>query len=81
MVGAQHGAGDHNTVEGLVVLGHELPVLHIIRVLPPLFPVLQLLGRDADVPDGGDQTDVEDLVLQPREGDRGFQFQVNGDAS
>ena len=56
--GAQPGAGEHHTVEGHVVLGHELPVLNILRVLPPLLPVLCVLGGDADVPDGGVKPDV-----------------------
>jgi hypothetical protein len=28
-------------------LGHELPVLDTVRLLPPLLPVLRVLGRDA----------------------------------
>ena len=81
LVGAQHGAGEHHAVEGHVILGHELPVLHVVRVLPPLLPVLRVLGGDADVPDGGVKPDVEDLVLEPLHGHRGSPLQVPGDAS
>ena len=58
---AQQGAGEHHAVEGNVVLGHELPVLHVVRVLPPQLPLRRVLRRDADVPDRGVEPYVEHL--------------------
>lgn len=44
-----------------IVLGHELVVSDVFRVLPPLLPLVSVVGRDADVPDGSIEPDVEDL--------------------
>jgi hypothetical protein len=36
-----------------IVLGHELEQLHIVRVEPPLPPLVRVVGRDRDVPVSG----------------------------
>jgi hypothetical protein len=53
-------------VEGDVVFGHELVVSDVVRVLPPLLPVLRVVGGDADVPDGGVEPNVKDLEKKIR---------------
>jgi hypothetical protein len=53
-------------VEGNIVFGHELVVSDVVRVLPPLLPVLRVVGGDADVPDGGVEPNVKDLEKKIR---------------
>jgi hypothetical protein len=48
-------------VKGNIVFSHELVVSDVVWVLPPLFPVLRVVGGDADLPDGGVKPNVEDL--------------------
>ena len=44
-----------------IVLGHELIVSDVFRVLPPLLPVISVVGRNADVPNGSVKPDIENL--------------------
>ena len=44
-----------------VSLGHELEVLDAVGVLPPLFPLVRVARRDADVADGRVEPHVEHL--------------------
>ena len=45
-------AGKDNSVEGHIVLGHELVQLHLPRVLPPLFPLICVASCDRQVAGG-----------------------------
>jgi hypothetical protein len=47
-----------------VVLSHELHQLHLLRVLPPLFPFWSVVGCDGEIPNGRIEPDVKDLVLK-----------------
>ena len=48
-------------MEGDIVLGHELPVLHVVGVLPPFLPVLRVVGCDAYVTNWGVEPNIEHL--------------------
>ena len=48
----QQRAGKDNGVEWHVVLGHELVQLHLLRVLPPLFPLICVASCDRQVAGG-----------------------------
>ena len=48
----QQRAGKDNSVERHVVLGHELVQLHLLRVLPPLFPLIRVASCDRQVAGG-----------------------------
>ncbi len=54
---------DELPVEGDIVLGHELVVSNVFRVLPPFLPFTSVVGGDADVTDGSVEPHVEDLKL------------------
>ena len=45
-VSPKQGAWKDNSVEGNVVLGHELVELHFLGVLPPLLPLISVAGSD-----------------------------------
>jgi len=45
-------AGKDNSVEGHIVLGHELIQLHLPRVLPPLLPLICVASCDRQVAGG-----------------------------
>ena len=68
-------------MERNIVLGHELPVLHIVRILPPPLPLLGVLSCDADVSDGGVKPDIEHLALVAIQWDWGTPLEVSRDAS
>ena len=60
---AKQGAGEDHAVEGDIVLGHELPVLNLLGILPPQLPVACVLGRDTDVPDRSIKPHIEYLKV------------------
>ena len=64
-----------------IVFSHELPVFHILRVLPPFLPLLGVLGSDADVANRGVEPDIEDLALVTVQRHRCPPFQVSRDAA
>jgi len=45
-------AGKDNSVEGHIVLGHELIQLHLLRILPPLRPLIRVASCDRQVAGG-----------------------------
>ena len=63
---AKQSAGEDNAVEGNIVLGHELPVLNLLGILPPQLPVARVLGRDTDVPDRSIKPHIEYLKVKFR---------------
>ena len=76
----QRGREDHS-VEGDVILPHELVKLDILRVLPPLLPLLGVSGSDGDIADWSVKPHIEDLVLHVLEWHWGSPLQVTGDAA
>ena len=40
------GTWEDDSVEGNVVLGHELVELNLLGILPPFLPVFRVAGRD-----------------------------------
>lgn len=60
-LGADDRRGKDNAVKRDVVLGHKLVELHLVGVLPPLLPLLGVVGRDGKVPNGGIKPDVKHL--------------------
>lgn len=68
-------------MEGDVVLAHELVELDVLRVLPPLVPLLlRVVGRDRQVADGRVEPHVEHLVLVLLDGNGRAPLEVAGDA-
>jgi len=72
-------------VEGCIVLTHELVELDLLRVLPPLSPVLivgsEVVACNRDVADWCIEPDIEDLVLIVVSWNRSAPLQVSCDAS
>ena len=50
-------------MEGDIVLGHELVISDVFRVLPPFLPLARVVGGDADVPDGSVEPHVKNLKI------------------
>ena len=50
-------------MEGDIVLGHELVISDVFRVLPPFLPLARVVGGDADVPDGSVKPHVKNLKI------------------
>jgi hypothetical protein len=46
IVSPQQRTGKHHGVEGNVVLGHELIVIHLLGILPPSLPLIRVARRD-----------------------------------
>ena len=46
---SNEGTGEHDSVEGDIVLGHELIELYLVRILPPFLPLLCVTGCDGEV--------------------------------
>ena len=67
-------------MERHIIISHELPVLHIVRVFPPLLPVFRVLRCDANITDGRVEPHVENLVLEALQRHLGAPHQVPGDA-
>jgi hypothetical protein len=69
-------------VEGYVVLAHELEELDILRVLPPLLPILFIVvGCNAEIANWSIEPDIENLVLVLLERNRSTPLQIASDAS
>ena len=73
--------GEDHTVEGHVVLAQELPQLHILRVAPPLLPLVCVVGSDRGVADASLEPHVENLVLVSLQRDGNTPLQVSGDTT
>ena len=79
---AKERAREYNTVEGDVVLAHELVELHVLRVLPPPLPAgVGVVGSDRQIADGGIIPHVEYFVLVVFPRDRRAPLQVACDAA
>ena len=50
-------------MEGDIVLGHELVISNVFRILPPFLPLARVVGGDADVTDGSVEPHVKDLEI------------------
>lgn len=82
ILGGEECAGEDDTVEGDVVLAHELVELHVLRVLPPPLPAgVGVVGSDRQIPDGGIIPHVEYFVLVVFPRDRRAPLQVACDAA
>jgi len=46
----KQGAWKDDSMEGNVILGHELVELHSLWVLPPLLPLVSVAGSDGQIP-------------------------------
>lgn len=68
-------------MEGNVILAHELVQLDILRVLPPLLPILGISSCDRRVTDRSIKPDIKHLALPTRQGDRGTPLQVTGNTT
>ena len=62
-------------MEGDVVFSHELEKLYFLWVDPPfLVLLLEVVGSDGDVADGGVEPDIEHLLSELLERDRNAPF-------
>lgn len=68
-------------MEGNVILAHELVQLDVLRVLPPLLPVIGIVGSNRGVTNRGIEPDIKDLTLPTRERDGGTPLQVTSNAT
>lgn len=68
LLGSNLRAWENHGVEGNIVFAHKLIELHVVWVLPPLFPIGGVSRSDAGVADGRVKPDVEHLALETREG-------------
>lgn len=68
-------------MEGHIVLAHELIEGNIIGVLPPLLPLVGIVGRDGRIADAGIKPHVNDLLLVARQGNRHTPLQISGDTA
>ena len=60
-LGSNQGGREDDAVERHVVLGHELVELHLLGILPPLLPLLRVVGCDGEVADGRIKPHVKHL--------------------
>lgn len=68
-------------MESQVILSHELVQLHVLSVLPPLLPLVAVVGGDRDVADGGIEPNIEDFVSILFERHGSSPLQVAGNTS
>lgn len=68
-------------MERNIVLAHELVELHLIRVLPPLFPLRGVVGGNRKITDRSIEPDVKHLVPESIQRDGYAPFEVTRDAS
>ncbi|KAI3479573.1 hypothetical protein L1887_58385 [Cichorium endivia] len=69
VLAADEARGEDDGVEAHVVLAHELVELDVVRVLPPLLPLVGVVCGDARVADGRVEPHVQHLVLHALDGD------------
>ena len=55
--------------------------IYILRIHPPLLPVLGIISRNGNIANGSIKPDVEDLVLISLERDGGTPLEVSGNAT
>jgi hypothetical protein len=51
-------------MERHIVFTHELVQFHLRGILPPLFPVRNVFGGDADIADGSIEPDIKHFVSE-----------------
>ena len=68
-------------MECRVVFAHELVQLHVLLVLPPLLPLIDVVCCDGDVANWSVKPHVKDLVLEFVDRDRRAPFKVSRDHS
>lgn len=71
----------HTCVEGHIVLAHELIEGDLIGILPPLLPLIGIVGRDGGIADTGVEPHVDDLLLIPRQRHRHTPLEISRDAA
>jgi len=81
LASGQEGGGEDHSVESQVVLSHELVQLHVLSVLPPLLPLVAVVGGDGDIADGSIEPHIEDFVSVLLERHGSSPLQVTGNAS
>lgn len=64
-----------------IILSHELNKLYLLRVLPPVSPLLSIVGSDRYIPNWGIKPDIKALRLESLNGNWNSPFQVSCDAS
>jgi hypothetical protein len=69
------------SVEGQVIFTHELVKLDILFVLPPLLPLIAIVGGDRDVADRSIEPNVKDFVCVLLKRNWSSPLEVTGDAS
>lgn len=72
-------AREDDRVERHVVLAHELVQLDLVRVLPPLFPLGGVVGRNRKVSNRRVEPNVKDLLPESVHRHRDTPFEITGD--
>lgn len=72
---------EDDRVERHVVFTHELIQLYILGVLPPLGPIVSVVGSDARVTDRCVEPDIEDLLFIAFQRNRDTPLQVTSNAA
>src|SRR5690554_5595120 len=65
-------------MEGDIVFPDKLEELHLFSVLPPIAPIIGVVGCNRDVTYGGIKPDVENLIFIPLLRDRNPPLEVAG---
>ena len=81
IVGAHERAGEDDSVEGDVILAHELHQTDLLGVAPPLLPLFGVVGGDTDVADRSIKPHVEHLILVTLQRHGSSPLQIAGDAT
>jgi hypothetical protein len=73
--------GENDSVEGNVILAHELVQADVLGVVPPLLPLICVVCSDGDVTNAGVEPDVQDLLVVTGQRNLCAPLQVAGDTS
>lgn len=68
-------------MEGNVVLAHKLVQADVLRVVPPLLPLIRVVCCDGNVTNASVEPDVQDLLIVASKRNLGAPLQVTGNTS
>lgn len=80
LFGGDEAGGEDDGVEGDVVFAHELEELNVLIDPPVAVFLLEQVGSDGDVADGGIEPHIEHLLLELLDRHTHTPFQVTRDA-
>lgn len=81
ILGTKLRAREDDRVERNIVFTHELIEFDIVRILPPLLPLLGVASCNAGVSNRSIEPDIEHLVFKTRHRNRSTPFKITGNAT